>query len=100
MELQWFAEPFLGFRHARTRFSVGFSAVRFVGLLLRFVYLGDEVIEFRHSFILTRLRVFHLVQELLPLELQSAELCLHFDIAFVDVGAHFFLFEGQKTGPQ
>ena len=68
--------------------------------MFRFVDLGDEIVEFGHGFVFTRLRVFHGVEELLSLELEGTELGLHIYIAFIKIGAHLFLFESQQAGPE
>ena len=46
------------------------------------------------------LRILHLADELLSLQLDCTELGLYIDIALVDVCSHLVLFEGQKTRPE
>ena len=46
------------------------------------------------------LRILHLADELLSLQLYRTELGLYIDVVFVDVCTHLVLLEGEETCPE
>ena len=71
--------------------------VLFALILARSVQLGDEVVEFGHSLILSMLGVFHRVEKLLTLDLKCAEVGLNVDVGLVDVCSHLLLLKSHQT---
>ena len=83
VELKRFGHPRLDNRARRFILDIVifiFYSIRFLDSFTKFRH---EIVELCHGFILTMLRVFHRVKELLALNLEIAELCLNVDISLI-----------------
>ena len=81
MELEWLGHP-------------GLALILFIAWSFQF---RDEVVEFRHSLVLSMFGVFHRVDKLLALDLKSAEAGLNFNIGLIEVSAHPILLKSYQT---